>query len=131
MLQPEAAPQTCDPADANTSFEWIRSVLAPLGLTVLIAEWPLSDGRCPGPLLAREIGRKLAAGELGDFDSIKVGNVTRFFFHVAVERLAEALQTVESELQARDMLGSAKIGHADADSGLWRTYWPKAGANTL
>jgi hypothetical protein len=130
-MQSEAAPQKCDPADANTSWEWIRTVLTPLGLMVVVAEWDRADGRYPGPLMAREIGQKLAAGDLGDLDSIKVGKVVRFFFLVAVGRLAEALQTVESELQARDMLASAKIAHADAGAGLWRTYWPKAGPDTL
>lgn len=131
MLHPEAAPQACGPADANTSLEWICSVLTPLGLTILVAEWARTDGRYPGPLMAREIGQKLAASDLGEFDSIKVGKLIRFFFYVATKRLAEALQTVESELQARDMLASAKIGHADAEAGLWRVYWPKAGPHTL
>jgi hypothetical protein len=130
-MQSAAAPQGRDPADACTNWTWIRDVLAPIGLTVVVVEWTRADGRFPGPLMARDIGQKLAAGELGEFDSIKVGKVIRFFFHVAVERLAEALQTVESELQARDMLANAKIAHADAEAGLWRTFWPKAGPDTL
>jgi hypothetical protein len=130
-IQVEAAPQACDPADANTSWEWIRTVLTPLGLSVVVAEWKRADGRYPGPLMAREIGQKLAAGGLGDLDSIKVRSGVRFFFYVPIGRLAEALQTVESELQARDMLASAKIAHADAGAGLWRTFFPKAGALSL
>jgi hypothetical protein len=130
-MQSEAAPVSVRPADACTNWTWIRDVLAPLGLTVLVCEWPSDMSRCPGPLTARDIGQKLAASELGEFDSIKVGKGIRFFFHVVVGRLAEALQTVESELQARDMLASAKIAHADAEAGLWRTYWPKAGPDSL
>ena len=91
--------------------------------------WP--SGRCPGPLLAKELGQKLLAADCGDFDAIKVGKLTRFFFQVGVDRLAESLQLVERELQARDLLVSAKIGHADAEAGLWRVYWPKAGPHTL
>jgi hypothetical protein len=127
----EAPPQACDPADACTSWTWIRETLAPLGLTILVCEWPLGHGRCPGPLLAREISLKLEASELGQFDAVKLGKLTRFFFNVAVSRIAEALQLVESELQARDLLSGVKIGYADSEAGVWRSYYPKAGTGSL
>src|ERR1017187_9916744 len=130
-MQSAAAPVSVRPEDACTNWTWIRDVLAPLGLTVVVVEWTRAGGRFPGPLMARDIDQKLAAGELGEFDSVRVGKEIRFFFYIAVGRLAEALQTVESELQARDMLANAKIAHADAEAGLWRTYWPKAGTDTL
>jgi hypothetical protein len=128
MTQLQAAPASVDPADACTNWAWLRTVLAPLGLTVLVVEWPL--GPCPGPMVGLEISQKLLASELGYFDAIKVGKLTRFFFNVAVARLVEALQTVESELRVRDLLAGAKIGHADAEAGVWRTYVPSTGAHS-
>ena len=123
LLDP--APPPYDMADANTSWLWIKTVLAKIGLTVVVIEgnfgdWPTLEAGLFGDI----IGGRLEELQLGMFDAAKWGPTTRWFFNVPTAKLAEALQWLKKVLQEADLLDKAKIGYADPEGEIWRTVHP-------
>lgn len=120
-----AVPERADPAAANTCWEWIATVLRPLGLTVLVIE---SQGNAQAdvwPHVGNLIGEKLQAANLGTWDAAKLGkNATHWYYHVSAERLGEAVRTAEAELAARGLLARVKIAYSDSEQQVWRVVYP-------
>lgn len=113
-------------ADANQSWPWITEVLKPLGFTVIAVEFKL-DWSYYWPELGPSIGRALEAADLGHFDGdhfAPLGETSHLFWYASTKSLANALQVVKREIESRGVLDQVKIGFADVETGLWRTFHP-------
>ena len=119
------APKSCDAADANLNWEWLSNVLKPLGFTVVVVEANLNANQHGWPMVGEVIGVKLQEAKLGEFESEKSGDKTLWFFYVPTSRAAAAVRLIQSELRLLTLLDQVKIGLADIDARLWRTFHPE------
>lgn len=126
-LQDGPIPEKLDPADANLSWLWIRDVLTPLGLTVLVVETTVNPQANNWPHVGNLVSAELEKCGHGYFDSMHMGETTRWWFLVPAAAIAEALTETKNCLTAWKLIGSVKIGHADAEAGAWRTFHPGLG----
>lgn len=118
------APDKADPAAANECWEFVRDVLAKLGLAVLVVESAVNPQKAGWPHVGALIGYELEATKLGLYDSGKLGDRARWYFHVAADRMPEAIAAVKRVLEAYGLLSQVKLGHADAEACVWRTISP-------
>lgn len=123
---PKEVSRGIDPADANFSFSFVREILAPRKVTVIVVENDESEALFKQTRYAREIGDGLWRVGLGRYDSTKWSPKIRHFFHVHTDHLATAFNFVLSGIKGRGLLETSKIGHADPDLEIWRTFYPTA-----
>jgi hypothetical protein len=114
------------PADANFSFSFVREILTPRGVTVIVVENEPSEALFKQTRYAREIGDGLWRVGLGRYDGSKWFPQIRHFFHVHTGHLPSAFDFIKSGLTGRGLLKCSKIGHADPELEIWRTFYPTA-----
>ena len=124
--QPGAAPEQpapawCDPADANTEWEWIQS-MAKIGFTLVLVEMCFDRAQLEEFGHPQVLAAQLIKEELGHFDSIKQGNPFGLFFYVGP--MPAAVEFIKLRLQELGLLPLCKIGLADSAEKVWRTFYP-------
>ena len=133
--EPTPAPQDghpalIDPADANTSMEWVE-LCAKLGFTTVVVQARYSPELWHNAGFEERLGSELTEANLGHYDSARYGNPIGFFFYLHGKKLADGLRLIEARLSAIGLLPHVKIGVADLELKGWRVVYPeceKAGA---
>jgi hypothetical protein len=124
--RPYVSPQIC-PANQNYDFDFVRNVLMPNHVSVVVVENQPSTAFFKQTRFAREIGDGLWRTWLGRFDGSRFSPVIQNFFHVHTRQLREALEFIQIGLKERGLLETSKIGYADAELEVWRTFYPSIG----
>jgi hypothetical protein len=119
-----AGGQALDPAQANTSTEWIK-LCAQIGFTAVVIWAPYSPELWQNSGFEKALSTQLTAANLGHLDSVKWFNPISFFFYLYTTSLPAGLQLIKARLSAIGLLPHVKIGVADPEAKTWRVFFPE------
>ena len=115
----------------DTDWEWIKD-LSIHGLTSVVIQdcrnlsfKELMQGIDEG-LFVERMGERLKEQSLGEWASMERSGAGAYvFYNVPTGDLPKALALIKSEMERAAVLPNVKIGYADAQDQVWRTFHPR------
>jgi hypothetical protein len=120
-----------DPADANTCFEWAKT-MRKLGFETVLVIIERCSELLERPAFGEALGAELQSAGLGHFDSDDLADNPRgYYFYLHADAFVAGIRTVKTRLDQLGLLSHCIIMISDAEAEVWRFFYPelrKAGA---